>query len=324
MTFSFEDGDEEANADVHYIVIEPGVNGNFTGSKRVPFTINRLDVGAKATVTVDPQTYTGEALEPDVKVVVKSPTGNKTLVKGADYEVEYSNNINVGNGTSINPTVKITGIGNYTGEAIQTFTINKVDPSKLSIELSAESAVYDESDKIPDVKVMLGDIELPDDSYTATWTKKDTTTEVKELINAGEYTVTVTGDNIKTGTDVTPATKEFTIEGVSIADAEVTGVSNVFYQGDEVEFPALEVKIGKDKLTKDTDYEVEYKNNNRAGSASVVLTGIKNYGGTKTIPFTIKKGNFATEAEVVFTDDGEVVYDGSSPVAAAIYRYIRG
>ena len=61
-------------------------------------------------------TYTGKAQKP--AVVVKN--GDKTLVEGTDYTVKYSNNTNAGTATAT-----ITGIGNYSGTASKTFTINK-------------------------------------------------------------------------------------------------------------------------------------------------------------------------------------------------------
>ncbi len=50
--------------------------------------------------------YTGKAVKPKVTVTYKS----KTLKKGKDYKVTYSNNKNVGQGT-----VKVKGIGSYKG-----------------------------------------------------------------------------------------------------------------------------------------------------------------------------------------------------------------
>ena len=67
-----------------------------------------------ATVEAADQTYTGEALEPDITVVL----GGVTLDAGTDYDVAYSNNTEVGTATVI-----VTGKGFYTGEATGTFEI---------------------------------------------------------------------------------------------------------------------------------------------------------------------------------------------------------
>lgn len=59
--------------------------------------------------------YTGKALKPEVKVVLKG----KTLKKGADYTVSYKNNKAIGTAT-----VTVAGKGDYKGTAKATFKIN--------------------------------------------------------------------------------------------------------------------------------------------------------------------------------------------------------
>ncbi len=72
----------------------------------------------EAELTIEDATYTGEALYPQVTVVLDGVT----LKKDEDYSVEYSNNIEVGNGA-----VTITGIGNYKGKVQCTFEITADD-----------------------------------------------------------------------------------------------------------------------------------------------------------------------------------------------------
>ena len=59
--------------------------------------------------------YTGKALKPEVKEVLKG----KTLKKGADYTVSYKNNKAIGTAT-----VTVAGKGDYKGTAKATFKIN--------------------------------------------------------------------------------------------------------------------------------------------------------------------------------------------------------
>ena len=52
------------------------------------------------------------------------------------------------------------------------------------------------------------------------------------------------------------------------------------------------VKIGKTVLTTD-DYEIiSYSNNVKKGTATLMIKGIGNYGGTKTVKFTIQAKKF--------------------------------
>ena len=66
---------------------------------------------------IEDQTYTGQPLEP--AVVIKD--GDKTLVEGTDYTVEYSNNVEAG--SSAKGTATITGIGDYSGTLKKEFNI---------------------------------------------------------------------------------------------------------------------------------------------------------------------------------------------------------
>ena len=61
-------------------------------------------------------TYTGKAIKPKITVTYKG----KTLKKGTDYKVTYANNVNVGKGT-----VKVKGLGSYTGSVKVKFKIKE-------------------------------------------------------------------------------------------------------------------------------------------------------------------------------------------------------
>ena len=91
------------------------------------------------------------------------------------------------------------------------------------------------------------------------------------------------------------------IEQVSIDKTTITGISSKTYTGKAQTQPVV-VKYEGAKLVKDTDYTVSYKNNTKAGTASVIITGIGKYSGTATKNFTIKKAvNTITAKNVVKT-----------------------
>ena len=83
-----------------------------------------IDLSA-ATVTVSNATYTGKALSPAVKVVLDG----KTLVKGTDYKVSYTNNVKAGKGTA---TVSAISGSGFCGSKSATFTIAKA-AQKLTV-----------------------------------------------------------------------------------------------------------------------------------------------------------------------------------------------
>ena len=49
------------------------------------------------------------------------------------------------------------------------------------------------------------------------------------------------------------------------------------------------VKVGGRTLKKGTDYTLSYKNNVKAGTAKVIITGKGNYAGSKSVAFKINK-----------------------------------
>lgn len=67
--------------------------------------------------TIGNQRYTGSAVEPELTLKY----GSNVLAKGRDYAALYSSNVEAGVAT-----VKITGVGNYTGSRTATFRIIKV------------------------------------------------------------------------------------------------------------------------------------------------------------------------------------------------------
>ena len=74
---------------------------------------------------------------------------------------------------------------------------------------------------------------------------------------------------------------------VSIAQAEVSGLKTSYtYAGKKVE-PKLTIKLGDHILTKDTDYKVTYRNNDKAGTAVAEVSGIHQYTGTIKVKYKI-------------------------------------
>ncbi len=143
---------------------------------------NANDISS-AHITIEKQTFTGAPIEPKLVVEIKK-TGAK-LVLGTDYTAEFSNNINAGKAT-----VKITGIGNYTGTKTDTFVINKADISKAKVTGIAN-------------KVYIGKAitQTPVIKFTsAALSTKDYTISYKNNVDVGTATITISGQNNCQGT----------------------------------------------------------------------------------------------------------------------------
>ena len=78
-----------------------------------------------AKVTARAQVYSGKAKKPAVTVVLNG----RTLKAGADYTVQYANNINIGRAE-----ITVTGTGDYAGTAKGSFVINPKAVSKLALK----------------------------------------------------------------------------------------------------------------------------------------------------------------------------------------------
>ena len=220
---------------------------------------------ASATVTASKQTYTGSAHTPSVTVKLDGTT----LKSGTDYVISaWKNNVNVGTAT-----VSVTGKGDYEGTASGTFVI-----AARSLDGATVSAIADQSymgsalTPAPTVKV----------GSTILTRNTDYTITYKDNVGPGSALVTIAGKGNYTGS----RTVTFRIIQKSLANATVATIANQAYTGAAVT-PKPVVKLGGATLKAGTDYTLSYKNNVRAGTATVVITGTGVYGGSKTVTFKI-------------------------------------
>ena len=135
----------------------------YTGSTTASF---RIKYGiSKCSVTVDSPTYTGSPVKPAVTI----KKGNTVLKENVDYSLSFSNNTNAGTGT-----VKITGMGSYTGTATKSFTINpkSVSTAVVTLVLPEEKYVYSGEAFTPDATAADGTVALvKDKDYTISYSK---------------------------------------------------------------------------------------------------------------------------------------------------------
>jgi gliding motility-associated-like protein len=238
--------------------------GNYNSSRSVTFSIVAKAASTLTIETIANQTYTGSALTP--AVVVKDD--NTTLTQGTNYTVAYSSNTNVGMAT-----VTITGIGNYSGTKTQTFSIVAKAASTLTIDAIADQN-YTGSALTPPVVVKDGNTTLTlGTNYTVAYTNNT---------NVGTATVTITGAGNYTGTK----TQSFTIAAKATSTLTIDAIANQTYTGAALT-PAVVVKDGTTTLNLGTDYSAAYSANTTVGTATVTITGVGNYTGTKTATFAI-------------------------------------
>lgn len=94
----------------------------------------------------------------------------------------------------------------------------------------------------------------------------------------------------------------------SLAKAKVTLAKNTYTYDGKAKKPALTVKLGGKKLVRGTDFTVSYKNNVKAGKATVTIKGAGAYGDKATKKFTIAKKSLS-KAKVTLSKSS-YAYDG--------------
>lgn len=175
----------------------------------------------KATVSVPAKlAYTGKKIAPNPTVRI----GGKTLVKGADYTVSYSANVNAGK-----VTVTVTGKGAYAGSKKTAFTI-----TQAANKATAKSTSVKKSVKLADLKKKAKTIALPKVTTKfgkAKWkvTAKDKKkvlnlkngkVQVKRGTKAGTYTMKLKASVAKTQNYKAASTKVVTVK-VTVASGKV-------------------------------------------------------------------------------------------------------
>ncbi len=245
--------------------------------------------------------YTGQAVKPQVRVY----DGNVRLQNGRDYSLSYKNNTkaNDANNEKTAPVVIVKGKGNYSGTETAVFAINPVN-------LNDENIIADDITVAYNNKIQK---KLPTLTYNGKKlsNKKDFTVSYPEegadaYKAAGTYNITVAAKN--GGNFTGTRTVKLTITNSRlISKVAVKKIMSQEYTGSAVE-PAFSVTYGKVTLSEGTDYTAAYSNNVEVGTATVILTGIGDYAGTKKVTFRIN-GISLKKAEVYALQDK--TYDGS-------------
>ena len=154
--------------------------GDYKGSQKLYFDIERASLYDASVYGLDDQGYTGSAVKPDITVKVNG----RTLVRGTDYTLKFDHNVNIGTAH-----VTIKGIGNYRDSIKRSFVIRRqrLDNAKISVD----DQVYTGYDLMPPVKVTLkGKVLKAGRDYSVRYSNN---------VSIGKATVTVSGMGIYAG-----------------------------------------------------------------------------------------------------------------------------
>ena len=279
--------------------------GIYTGTVKKTFKITAYsldDADADFSIeNIDSQIHLKGGAKPDIEASFKGTE----LVLNKDYTLSYKNNTKTGTAT-----VTIKGKGNYSGSVIREFTIEQSDISKLDITVpdkayANKAGAYKSAVTITDSdgkKLSAGSDYEKEIKYTYVYdtavidssikTKPiiirhaDDEVGTKDIIPIGAVLkATVTAKGNYSGT----TSKTFRIVANDISKATVK-IPTQYYTGKPIYLSKGDLDITFNKLPLSyEDYDiVSYTNNTAKGSASVTIRGKGDFGGYKTIKFTIQ------------------------------------
>lgn len=289
-------------------VIYTGVNG-YTGTLQKSYKITPYDILSDEDGNIE---YTknivcaylkgGSKPEPDVYFM------DTLLKKGIDYTLSYKNNNAIGGAKT--PLIVVKGKGCFKNKVEIPFSITPQNLSNMT--LAPCDKVYKNKANIYRITPKLLDVNGKALSAGKDFDKTSITYTYESDVILENGISKSAGDSVE-DTDIIPANTQIRItlicgsgnlyEGVftdtyrivaaDMKSAKVTIPAQI-YTGNAItpDKTQITVKLSGTVLSSD-DYDiVSYSNNIKKGKASVTIKGKGNYGGTKTVKFTIKAKGF--------------------------------
>lgn len=318
------------NAGKGYVVCK-GI-GNYTGTKKIPFTINKLDISSRGQVfyEADGQTnvnyeYTGNVITP--KLIIKY--NNVLLVNGTDYDLVYTTpeSTNVKNGYKITINYKGNFSGttskyyNITAKGTSTFTIKvgsttyaSLLPSKVfkGCQIEQELKVYDGT------KLLVEKVD-----YTVQYANNINVTKENSLA-----TVTIRGVANSNYSYSSTKIMNFAITQAKVTSDKITGtVPSQIYSMLELQ-PNISSIIwenngNKVTMSKGNDVNgfdiVKYENNINVGTGYIVCKGRGNLTGEFKVPFTINQYSNCNALTYIYNNNN--VYTGVNIRPAMVIKH---
>lgn len=187
----------------------------------------------------------------------------KELAEGTDYVVEYANNVDAGTAT-----VTVKGIGAYCESVEKTFEIEKAE---RIIDCSIESG------RIKRGNTQKINVECDGDVTYSSADESIATVDEDGVITANEPGSTFVVVYAPEDQNYRSATKTIAVKVIeNLTEIDECDISidgkNLVYDGTE-KVPYISVKYGDEVLAEGTDYTLSYRNNVKAGTGEVTVTG---------------------------------------------------
>ena len=302
--------------------------GNYDETNSITFKINRKSIsGTTLTLSQNTYEYNRDEKRPDIQVYDNER--KVYLVKGSDFTVAYTDNVDAypAAHTTVPPTVTVTGINNYTNKNSITFTITPKPLTKTTYELDTIKYIYKGSENRPTATVMdiANNVKLVDGrEYTLSYVNNiDANADGFGAVRPADPvpTTTITGINNYTGS----VTRTFQIDAKQITAVWQDKDKFVYNFGQQAPYANAATGVTGESATLVTTKNTEPDYYTSRASISKITGGrarILNYELTNvtkdygiyiwpTVPPTIKyldeNGN-----DITFVDDNVGPYDLST------------
>lgn len=290
------------------MIVEGIEEKGFSGKITATYNIKKLDINDKNIDILLPNnsSYMKSGAKP-IPIITYSFNGKVwNLREGVDYSLKYINNKS--QNSSKVPTLKITGLGNFSGTIMKTYSITEQDIGYLTMTVTDK--IYNANKKgsyylvEPKIYDKDGQLLKKNKDYTVSYINMNTGKEIYKndiIANGTEILVTASGKDNYNGT---LSTSYYVRTTKDINKVAADKIINQQYTGSALKPEcALYTKNGSDKiyLTEGTDYiVVGYYNNIKKGKASILIKGIGEYSGSKIVTFKIVAVNNQSIWEGIF------------------------
>ncbi|MBR5579539.1 MAG: chitobiase/beta-hexosaminidase C-terminal domain-containing protein, partial [Lachnospiraceae bacterium] len=274
---------KEGNAKKTPLITVKG-KGNYTGKDTAEFKINPKSIQVDEIQVYEISAAYNKKQQKPVPTVYDN---GKKLKNKKDYTLEY-----VGLGTQPGAfqepgtyKILIYGTGNYRGVRALNFVITDNNLISKATVSKIKNQPYHQGEEVkPEFTVKYKGKELVENSdYIVTYLNNT---------KPGKATVVIHGVNAFSGVKYV----DFNIAEVSMKNAQVSGIYDCVYTGEEICFDDISVYADR-QLVEGEDYTIRYLKHNKVGTATVVITGINGYTGIIKKTFQITQYNMVTDPE---------------------------
>lgn len=285
-------------------IIITGIDENgYSGTREIPFTIQGTSISKASVSKLNNLEYNGKQQQQEFSLSIGIGKNLKTLVKNADYTVDYSPAVNAGK-----VTVTIKGINHYSGTIKKTYNITPVNlmvgntkNPKISVG-DVKSCLQAKTGASPDVLLTFNPESETKDVYTLVHNQdytlsysnnKAVTTETKKA----KVTVKGMGNfkGILKNIEFDITAKDFSSGNINIEAADM--VYNAKKPNTYTYKPKVTVYDNGVKLSAN-EYTIDYGNNTQADVEALLKKDGEEItkGAVLTITVTAKAGNSKTPA----------------------------